>query len=51
MAAWKQRTAFLDLLLDDAAVTGQMGEEEVRALFDYSYYLRNIGATFQRLGL
>ncbi|MCE7927176.1 MAG: adenylosuccinate lyase [Dehalococcoidia bacterium] len=51
MAAWKQRTPFLDLLLADADVTSRISESEVRALFDYSYYLQNIGATFARLGL
>ncbi len=51
MAAWKTRTSFLDLLLADDAVTAQVPESEVRALFDYGYYLSNIGATFDRLGL
>lgn len=51
MAAWKQRTPFLDLLLADTEVSARMSEPEVRALFDYSYYLQNIGATFRRLGL
>ena len=51
MAAWKQRTPFLDLLLADTEVSARMSEPEVRALFDYSYYLKNIGATFRRLGL
>jgi adenylosuccinate lyase len=51
MAAWKTRTPFLDLLLADDAVTTLVPEGEVRALFDYGYYLSNIGATFERLGL
>jgi adenylosuccinate lyase len=51
MAAWKGRTAFLGLLLADDAVTARIAEPELRALFDYGYYLRNIGATFERLGL
>ncbi len=51
MIAWKQRTSFLDLLLADAEVTSRIPESELRELFDYSFYLTNIGATFERLGL
>lgn len=51
MAAWRQRTPFLDLLLADPEVTNRLPEPEVRALFDYGFYLTNIGATFERLGL
>ncbi len=51
MTAWKQRTPFLDLLLADAEVTNRLPESELRALFDYGFYLKNIGATFERLGL
>ena len=51
MIAWKKRTPFLDLLLDDPEVTSRLDEGELRGLFDYNFYLRNIGATFARLGL
>ncbi len=51
MTAWRQRTPFLDLLLADADVTNRLPESELRALFDYGFYLQNIGATFERLGL
>lgn len=51
MTAWRQRTPFLDLLLADPEVTNRLPELEVRALFDYGFYLQNIGATFERLGL
>jgi adenylosuccinate lyase len=51
MIAWKQRTSFLDLLLADAEVTSRIPESDLRELFDYSFYLTNIGATFERLGL
>jgi adenylosuccinate lyase len=51
MSAWRQRTPFLDLLLADPDVTSRLPEPEVRALFDYGFYLQNIGATFERLGL
>jgi adenylosuccinate lyase len=51
MAAWRQRTPFLDLLLGDPDVTNRLPEAELRTLFDYGFYLQNIGATFTRLGL
>jgi adenylosuccinate lyase len=51
MASWKTRRPFIDILLDDPAVTGAMSEPDLRALFDYGFYLQNIGATFERLGL
>lgn len=51
MTAWRERTPFLDLLLADPEVTGRVHESELRALFDYGFYLQNIGATFERLGL
>ena len=51
MTAWKQRTAFLELLLGDPEVTSRLREDELRGLFDYNFYLKNIGATYERLGL
>ena len=51
MIAWKDHTQFLDLLLADPEVTSRIDEGELRGLFDYGWYLTNIGATFDRLGL
>ncbi|HEY5475648.1 MAG TPA: adenylosuccinate lyase [Tepidiformaceae bacterium] len=51
MQSWRERTPFLDLLLADQAVTARLPEAELRGLFDYNYYLTNIGASFERLGL
>ena len=51
MAAWNQRAQFLGLLVADPEVTSRLPEQELRALFDYDFYLKNIGATFERLGL
>jgi adenylosuccinate lyase len=51
MRAWNERVPFLDLLLADPDVTSRLPEAELRGLFDYSFYLKNIGATFERLGL
>jgi adenylosuccinate lyase len=51
MRAWCDEAQFLDLLLADPEVTARIPELELRGLFDYRYYLRNIDATFQRLRL
>ena len=51
MTAWKTKRQFLELLLEDPEVTAQLARDAVRALFDYGFYLQNIGATFERLGL
>jgi adenylosuccinate lyase len=51
MQSWRERKPFLDLLLADPAVTSALKEDKVRGLFDYGFYLANVGATFERLGL
>ncbi|MFN0094863.1 MAG: adenylosuccinate lyase [Dehalococcoidia bacterium] len=51
MRSWAERQAFLDLLLSDPEVTACVPPDDLRALFDYGFYLTNIGATFERLGL
>lgn len=51
MTSWKQRTPFLNLLRADPEVTSRLKADELAGLFDYGYYLRNIGATYERLGL
>jgi adenylosuccinate lyase len=51
MEAWRTRRHYLDVLLEDPEVTSRLPEDELRGLFDYGFYLKNIGATFERLGL
>jgi adenylosuccinate lyase len=51
MKSWNDRVPFLGLLLADAEVTSRLPEDQLRPLFDYSFYLQNIGATYTRLGL
>ncbi|MEO8540895.1 MAG: adenylosuccinate lyase [bacterium] len=51
MKAWNGRTGFFDLLMADPELTSRINEQELRDLFDYTFYLKNIGATFERLGL
>ena len=49
MKAWNEKINFLDLLQADPEVT--LSKDELAGIFDYSYYLKNIGAIFERLGL
>lgn len=49
MKAWKERTKFFYLLLADPEMT--LSEDELAVIFDYNYYLKNIDAIFERLGL
>ncbi|MEP6871523.1 MAG: adenylosuccinate lyase [Anaerolineaceae bacterium] len=51
MIAWKDHKQFLGLLLADPDITARVAEADLRGLFDYGWYLTNIGATFDRLGL
>lgn len=51
MKAWNGRQPFKGLLLADPELTSRLSEAELDALFDYNFYLSNIGATFERLGL
>jgi adenylosuccinate lyase len=51
MESWRSKTPLRDLLQADEAAAALLGPAELDSLFDYSYYLRNVGATFERLGL
>jgi adenylosuccinate lyase len=51
MRAWESQTQFADLLRCDPDVSQRLSGDALDALFDYTYYTRNIGATFERLGL
>jgi len=51
MQAWKEREQFIDVLRRDPEVTSRLSEDDLAEIFDYGYYVRNVGATFERLGL
>jgi adenylosuccinate lyase len=51
MTAWRERTAFRDLLAADPDVTAQLSRQELDECFDPAWYLRNIGAIYRRVGL
>ena len=51
MRAWRERTAFRDLLAADPEVTAKLSSAELDACFDPAWYLRNVDAIYRRLGL
>jgi adenylosuccinate lyase len=51
MKSWRGNKNFLSLLKADGEVTASLTEEELKALFDYQYYLRYVDEIFQKLGL
>ncbi len=51
MEAWRGKKSFLALLLMDKRITNYLPEDELKSLFDYSYYLKYVDTVFERLGL
>ncbi len=51
MKSWQTGEDFLSLLQKDLDVKEQLSLEELKIIFDYSYYTRHVDAIFQRLGL
>lgn len=51
MKSWNECKPFRENLEADPEVTSRLASERLDELFDYGFYLKNIGATFERLGL
>ncbi len=51
MKSWKGNKDFLNLLKADPEVAEVLPQPELKALFDYQYYLRHVDEIFERLGL
>jgi len=51
MKSWKGNKDFLNLLKADPEVAEVLPQPELKALFDYQYYLRHVDEIFARLGL
>lgn len=49
MQSWESRTPFPDLVRADAAMSGRLGAEALKDLFDPAYYLRYEDAIFARV--
>jgi adenylosuccinate lyase len=51
MTSWNEERSFLELLQGDERVVGRLGGEGLRECFDPGYYLRYVGASFERVGI
>jgi adenylosuccinate lyase len=51
MRAWKERTAFRDLLAADPDVAGRLAPAALDECFDAAWYVRNVDAIYRRAGL
>ena len=51
MKSWKERVSFLGLLQKDPDVSKHFTKSELKAIFDYGYFLRYIDEVFKRVGL
>lgn len=49
MESWKQGKSFMELLMEDPAITAQLKEGEIREIFELDYYLRNVDFIFKRV--
>ncbi|NWF51839.1 MAG: adenylosuccinate lyase [Nitrospirae bacterium] len=49
MRSWKRRISFKKVLLKDKEVKKYLTSSEINAIFDLSYYLKNIDYIFQRV--
>ena len=51
MRTWDEDRDFRELIEADPEVTSHLSAQELRGLFDYSYYVRYVDEVFQRVGL
>ncbi len=51
MRAWRERTDFHALLVEDPQVTARLAPSELAACFEPAWYLRNVDAIYRRAGL
>ncbi|KLU60064.1 adenylosuccinate lyase [Peptococcaceae bacterium CEB3] len=51
MKAWETRENFQTLVTGDSRIRAHLSEEEIAALFDFSYHTKHVGDIFKRVGL
>jgi adenylosuccinate lyase len=51
MKAWEAKQPYVDCLAADERVTSNISLDELKSLFDVSWYLRYVDASFKRLGI
>ena len=51
MKVWERdgQLSLLDLLKNDPDVTSRLSDEQLEALFDLDYHLKNVDAIFERV--
>jgi len=49
MKVWKDGSNFYELLRQDEQVIKSLGEEKLKAVFDYSFYTKNVDQIFERV--
>ncbi len=49
MESWGKSVSFMDLLIKDKDIAKYLSEDEIMAIFDLDYYLRNIDFIFNRV--
>lgn len=50
MQSWDEEKDFRELVKSDSTVREKLSEEQIKPLFDYSFYLRHTDHSFSRLG-
>ncbi|MGY4790268.1 adenylosuccinate lyase [Pediococcus pentosaceus] len=51
MMVWNTGQHFMDLLLENDKIKSILDDEEIRAIFNYQYHLKNVDAIYQRCGI
>ena len=49
MKVWDEGADFKDLVLKDAEIREKLSAEEIKKVFSYEHYLRNVGKVFERV--
>ena len=49
--AWQTKTDFEYLVSEDEDIARYLNKDEIDAIFDYDYHLKNIDYIFKRIGL
>jgi adenylosuccinate lyase len=51
MTCWQTGQPFLDLILKDSDITNVLSEQQIRDIFDYERYLRNVDFILRRCNI
>ncbi len=51
MKAWEEKVEFIKLIKQDEGISKYLNNQEIEALFDYDYHLKNVDYIFKRVGI